>query len=330
MTLHGYDESARLLMAALSSMSQDVTATAAERFAVLMDLVDACRWIPLWPELVAATEEAIALAEQMGDVELVAGAATAPTVGALWQSAPQGEVNGTIVRALRWCLERLEDGATRSRVMLSLANETYFVSDYDERRRLVDGAMAIAQRLGDDRLSLDAYQVAFQALWCSRTGTERLGWSTRAIPSPSDSTCPASAPSASHCGWLVLANLELPWQAMAGRFDVCAELIAEIDQAGSQMSLDAAADARSDADPGTRVLARLAPYAGRNCSAGSGNARPGGCLPRPRRAGDGRCPGSDPARRPGRRPDGGVVHTAGRAVAGRSAQDLWLLILSAR
>jgi DNA-binding SARP family transcriptional activator len=382
--LHAHDESARLLTAALSSMSQDAAATAQDRLGVLMSLIDACRWVPLWPELVAATQDAIALAEQIGDVELVAAAATAPTVGALWQSAPQGEVNSTTVEALRWCLTRLEPGATRCRVMLSLANELYFGSDYDERRQLVDDAMAMARGIGDDRLMLDAYQIGFQALWCSRTAPERLVWVDQAIAIADrigahrehvvcmtlrattcgelglvDELAEAAATARRGAirrrlayGLLVLASLELPWRAMAGRFDACTELIAEIEQAGSQMTLEAAADARSDASMvmalwqgegaqvapllagieggplpitatvisyflrggdadgarahyekyaidlehetwfsmlcwcnaaevavamddaglGARVYAKLEPYAGRNCSAGSGNA----------------------------------------------------------
>ena len=152
-------------------MDDDRAAAPLDRYEVLMELVDAYRWTADWPELVRTVEQAVTIAEQIGDIELVAQAAVSTTVGALWQSARHGGAHPEIIAALRRCLERLPsaDHPTRCRVMLSLANELYYGATFGERQALVDEALAMAERLGDERLLLDANQIAFAALWTSDT-----------------------------------------------------------------------------------------------------------------------------------------------------------------
>src|SRR3712207_6272722 len=136
-----------------------------------MELMAAYRWSAMWNELTATVEQAIRVATDMGDPVRVAEAAIATTQGALWQSAPRGEVHEEIVGALRRSLETLppEDSPLRCRCMLSLANELYYATTYDERRALVDEGLAMARRIGDPALLMDACQVAFVSLWCPRT-----------------------------------------------------------------------------------------------------------------------------------------------------------------
>ena len=137
----------------------------------------------MWPQLIEVVGRAIDLAESLGDLGLVAGAATAPTVGAIWQSAPPGQVNERVVAALRGCLVRLpaQDGVDRCRVMLSLANELYYGSTLAERMALVEEALAMAQRLGDKALLLHGNMVGFAALWVSATAEQRLTRVTQAM-----------------------------------------------------------------------------------------------------------------------------------------------------
>ena len=148
-----------------------------------MGLVEAARWAAQWPELTRTVEEAIDVAESMADADLVARAAIATTQGTLWTSAAPGQLNDRVIGALRRSLDRLPavDGALRCRAMLGLANELYYGSSYEERRALVDEARAMARRLDDPALLLDACQISFVALWAASTAPERLGFATEAM-----------------------------------------------------------------------------------------------------------------------------------------------------
>ncbi|SES48252.1 Transcriptional regulatory protein, C terminal [Pedococcus cremeus] len=279
--LHAHDQSAELLVAALDVMVDDPDATDRDRYDVLLQLVDAWRWLGRWNELVRTVEQAIDVAERIGDVELVSRAAISPTLGALWQSGGHGEVHEKVVAALRRCLDRLpaEDSALRCRTMLGLANELYYGATFEERRALVDEALAMARRIDDDALLLDACQIAFSALWSPRTTRERLGLvqeaielarrldheralvvslTLRAVVEGELGMVEQMWHSAAVArreverlrlpyGLIVLDSLELPWLAMAGRFDECEERMERIVRLDQQMSLQQSADATAGA-----------------------------------------------------------------------------------
>lgn len=262
-------------------MADDPAAQTLDRYDVLMQLVDAYRWTARWPELVEAEEAAVRAAQEIGDVELVSRAACSATLGALWQSAPYGEVNATVVAALRWCLERLpaEDSPGRCRTMLGLANELYSGATFEERLALIEEALAMAERLGDDELLLDANQVGFTALWCSSTAERRLRFATRAAELAAalgreqayvvsttlravvaaelgdiDQMWAAAAAARAEAerlriafGIIVLDSLTLPWLAMAGRFDACEEVMDRIERLAGQVSIENAGDALAEA-----------------------------------------------------------------------------------
>ncbi|HEY7717739.1 MAG TPA: BTAD domain-containing putative transcriptional regulator [Pedococcus sp.] len=279
--LYAYEQAEDLLRAALRAMEDDPDATSRDRYDVLMQLADTYRWLARWPDLVATVERAIEVADALGDVELLAEAATSTTLGALWQSGAHGQVHGPVVAALRRCLELLpaEDGPTRCRVMLSLANELYYGSTFEQRRALVDEAVAMARRLGDDALLLDACQIAFAALWCPRTAPERLGHITEAVALAErlgreralvvcltqrtvvegelglvDRMWDSAAKARDLAervrlpyGLLVLDGLELPWLAMAGRFEEAQAHMERIQRLDQQLSLPQSADATAGA-----------------------------------------------------------------------------------
>jgi len=279
--LYAYEQSAELLRSALEAMPLDSGATPRERYDVLLHLVDAYRWSAMWPELTRTVEEAVEVAEVMGYPELVAQAAISTTQGALWQSAAHGQVHESIVSALRGSLEALppEDGALRCRAMLGLANELYYGATFEERRALVDEALAMARRLGDDDLLLDACQIAFVSLWQSQTAPERLALADEAVALAaklgSERAFVVSATLRAVVlgelgrtaemwtavevarreaerlrlpyGLIVLDSLALPWKAMAGDFDECAALIERIRSLDAQITLEQSEDATAGA-----------------------------------------------------------------------------------
>ncbi len=61
--------------------------------------------------------------------------------------------------------------------MLGLANELYYGASFEERRALVEQALAMARRLGDDALVLDACEVGF-VVAVARPTPPSCGWSS--------------------------------------------------------------------------------------------------------------------------------------------------------
>ena len=279
--LHAYEESADLLRSALETLPQDPDSTARERYDVLMDLGDAQRWSGDWEGLVGTAEAAIAVADELADVELLGRAATMTSVGALWQSGPHGAVNTTVVEALRRALAGLppDDGGLRCRIMLGLALEIYYGSTFDERMALVEEGLAMARRLGDDGLLLDACQLAFVAVWrpataefrrdlvtegmelAHRLGNERAYVVTTTLRAVVAGELGLVEEMWEHSvvardwaqrlrlpyGLIVLDSMELPWLAMAGRFDECVERMEDIVRLDQEMTLSQTEDATAGA-----------------------------------------------------------------------------------
>ncbi|HQR27041.1 MAG TPA: hypothetical protein PLP61_08395, partial [Nocardioides sp.] len=218
----------------------------------LMGLAEAHRWRGDWASLLNAVEQATAVADQIGDVRLLGRAASAMTIGALWRSAPAGQVNEDVVAALRRSLAELPaaDDPLRSRVMLALANELHYGATFEERTALVEQALAMARRLDHPGAVMDAALVGFMALWRPDTAEQRLDLATEAMAIAStlgaerSFTVAATLTAVAHgelgqvqqmgetgalardyaerlripYGVMVLDALEVPWLAMAGRF----------------------------------------------------------------------------------------------------------------
>jgi DNA-binding SARP family transcriptional activator len=259
--LHAHDESAALLSAASQAQRRDPHATDEDRWGLLMQLLDALRWAGRWQEVVEAEMEAVALAERLGDDDRVAAAASSMTLG-LWPSAPFGQTNAVVVGALHRCLERLPDGDSRARclVLLSLANELYFEVPLDQRQEWVEMALAMARRLDDPGLGIDARMVAQISLFSPATADQRLSWLTeatelaeavgderrlavaatlRAVVEAELGRVPqlraALAVAQREAGRLrhqyalmILEAIEVPWLAMAGREQECDERLSRM------------------------------------------------------------------------------------------------------
>jgi hypothetical protein len=270
--LHAYDEAAELLERAVTATEDDPEATPAARYDLLLRLMDAYRWAARLPQLVGTVERAVAVGKQMRDPEAVARAAIATSRDGLWRSAPPGQVNDVVVSALRGSLERLppEDGELRCLTMLALANELWHDTSYQERRALCDEALAMARRIADPGLLLDACQIAFVGMWHAENTAERLALATEAQELARDlgeeqafvvsatlrtvvlcelgrrAEMLAQAEVARQAARrlrisyaeLVLDGLEVPWQALAGRFDECERLAGNIRDVSGRISHD--------------------------------------------------------------------------------------------
>ncbi|GAA3614221.1 BTAD domain-containing putative transcriptional regulator [Microlunatus ginsengisoli] len=275
--LHAHEQASALLADALVSMDADPEAGELDRYEALIALIDAYRWSAQWQPLIAAAEQAIAVADRLGDVRLLAQAATSPTIGVLWQSAPLGEVHTVIVDALRRSLAGLPttDDPMRCRVMLSLANELYFGATFEERSALVEESLAMATRLGDRRLLLDAHQIAFPTLWCPATARDRLRHATESARLAEElgeelafvvsatlravvlgelgeieqmwTAIDVARAEARRLrvpfGEVVLDGLELPWRAMRGEFDLAEALLNDIARRAAVISVEQSGDA---------------------------------------------------------------------------------------
>ena len=275
--LHAHEQAAELLGEGLRAMADDPAADALDRYDLLIALIDAQRWAAQWPSLIETAEQAIAVADELGDVRLLAQAATAPTIGVLWQSAPLGQVHAGVVDALRRSLDGLPsaDDPLRCRVMLSLANELYYGATFEERSALVEESLAMARRLADRRLLLDANQIAFPALWCPSTGEDRLRYAEESaalarelgeelayVVSETLRAVVLSELGRVEEMWasidaargearrlripfaeVVLDGLELPWRGMAGEFDIAEELLKDVARRAGEISVEQSGDA---------------------------------------------------------------------------------------
>jgi hypothetical protein len=186
-----------------------------------------------------------------------------------------------VVAALRRSLDRLpdEDDPLRCRVMLGLANELYYAAGHEEREALAEEALAMAHRLGDPRLQLEMYQLAYTALWARHTTERRLEYAASAIEiarqlDDERALVVAQVQRCVACGeigrvdemWslqaeaheraerlrlpyalLVLDNLAIAWKAMAGEFEECERLLGELHRLAAQLSLPQTEDALAGA-----------------------------------------------------------------------------------
>ena len=275
--LNAHETRVELLLSAVAAQADDTTATWIDRYETLLDLVDGYRWTNDWSRLVPTVVEAIGLADQAGDLVRLARAATAPTVGAIGRSGPSGPLRSAVVDALQRCLEQLppDDGPERCRVLLSLANEQFEDTSPAEREALVEEAQAMARRLDDWSLRLDADLVGFAATWRPATTERRLAWAEEALALATtlgdeqsqvvaatmravalgelgrlaamwDAVrIAADAAERLHIpfGLLVLESLTLPWAAMAGDTGRTAEQLARITALQERMALHESDDA---------------------------------------------------------------------------------------
>ncbi|HEU5037333.1 MAG TPA: BTAD domain-containing putative transcriptional regulator [Nocardioides sp.] len=266
-----YVESLEMLEHALRAQDADPGSDDRARFGLLTDLADVLRRAGRWIELRGVTHEAVEVADELGDVELLIEAGVMTSTGALWQAAAHAEVDSTVVDALRRALDQLPSGddPRRCRTMLALAGEIYYGSTPQEREALCEEAVAMAHRIGDPELTLSACLNAAIAVWRGGTARWRLDLTTEAVDIARElgdgisltSALTLQAVAAGELGelaimdeaisvaraeadrlrhiyaQLVLDSLEVSWSAMRGRFDEVEKIIGHMQAIGEVVSI---------------------------------------------------------------------------------------------
>ncbi|WP_193611262.1 BTAD domain-containing putative transcriptional regulator [Nocardioides lijunqiniae] len=174
-----YDEEARLLRRAVGWQELDLGSGDDQRFELLMMLADACRWSADWQGVSDAVDDAVSVAERLGDPVLAARAAISTMEGALWQVRPFGVVHRPVVEALERALVALPEAerGLRCRAQLALAMELYYGGDSPRIDALVAEALAIAEAEHDEpRLRAVAYLGAFSARSRADAVLDRAGY----------------------------------------------------------------------------------------------------------------------------------------------------------
>ncbi|HSU01425.1 MAG TPA: BTAD domain-containing putative transcriptional regulator [Nocardioides sp.] len=182
-TRNAYGVASDLLASALACLEQDPEATLEDRYRLLMERTDTHRWQGDWITLLDTAMAAIEVAERLDDVCRLADAASSMTIGALWQSPAHGADHPVVIAALRRSLDELPPAEVerRCRALVALAAEAYYKSPPAEREALVEEALALARRTGDDALLLHTLLIGYVATWRPATADLRLALGLEAI-----------------------------------------------------------------------------------------------------------------------------------------------------
>ena len=168
-------------MGALSALDDDPAATEEERYDVLCGLARAHQ---LTDDLVRMRETVHrALAVAGGDPHRELAAVGLLVNKALWQNGSYGQVDPVVVATIRRCLDVLPagDSVVRCRAMVGLATEIYYDSSIREREALCEQALAMARRLGDDRVLLDTLLAVPLGTWSPASAELRHSLTAEAV-----------------------------------------------------------------------------------------------------------------------------------------------------
>ncbi|MCD4532830.1 AAA family ATPase [Nocardioides sp. cx-169] len=181
--LFAFHEEAGLLAEALASQRVDASSTDLERFDLLERRATACRLSSDWDQAATAVIEAIAMAERMDRPELAARAATSLPEGSIWHVQRYGTVSADLVHALHRCLALADpdDVVLRCRLLLTIAQESYYIATHDELDTYVEQALAIADEVPDPELQCLALQQAYSARWRPGTVQWRIDIASRGL-----------------------------------------------------------------------------------------------------------------------------------------------------
>ncbi len=171
--LYAYDEAVALLSGALGALDDDPEATDEERFDLLCALARAHQLTDDLVRLREAVHRALAVAG--GDPHRELSAVGLLVTKALWQSGSFGQIDDVVVATIRRCLAGLPagDSEVRCLAMTALAIEIYYDSSVREREALCEQALAMARRLGDDRVLLDTLLAVPLGTWSPASADQR-------------------------------------------------------------------------------------------------------------------------------------------------------------
>ncbi|WP_432826944.1 ATP-binding protein [Dactylosporangium sp. CA-092794] len=173
--MHGYEEAAALLTAAVAAQDRDRECAPAERYDLSMAWADACRWAGDRERQLAALDRAGRAADALGDVTRLARACVGAAEGSVWTIRDVFVVHAPAVSALRRVLRGLPagDGDLRCRALLTLAGELHFADARPEREALAGEGLAMARRIGDPALLAWAAATAGVAIWSADNVADR-------------------------------------------------------------------------------------------------------------------------------------------------------------
>ncbi|MEP9365348.1 BTAD domain-containing putative transcriptional regulator [Nocardioides sp. CN2-186] len=268
--VYAYVEALEMLEYALRAQDEDPGSDPRARFELLHDLAQVLQRAGRWIELGDVAHEAIEVADEIGDLELLIRAGEMTSTGSLWTPAG-GVVDDEIVGALRRALDQLpdEDNQLRCRAMLALAGEIYHGAAAQEREALAEEAIAMARRLGDPALTAAACLKATIAIWHPSTVDLRLELSQRAAaiarelgdPTSLASALTLAAVAAGELGdipvldecvanaraeadrvrhvyaHILLDSIETGWSAMRGQFDEAGKHVEHLASIGEVVSI---------------------------------------------------------------------------------------------
>lgn len=275
-----HDEAVELTATALAAVADDPDADLRDRLHVREQHAEALRragrWTELREQVRALVREGSGLPDPEG-LERLVDAVTLSIDGALWQTSEQGHVDEGLVGALRSALRRLPEGDSpaRCRVMVALVDEVYYVAPAHERDALTEEALAMARRLGDDRLLLWCCLTVATSCWRAGNAEQRHALLEEALalalalgePVSRSSATTLLAAVSQELGrigemeqWvaeglrlardlrhryaeMVLLALDLPWAAMRGEDDRLARGLVEIERVVGSLSLAMGSDA---------------------------------------------------------------------------------------
>jgi DNA-binding SARP family transcriptional activator len=183
MEVHAAEEAAAHHRSALALVDADPEATPRDRWDLLVGYADACRWSTRLVEMMDAIDEAVLIADRLGEPAMVVGAASVAADGSVWQVRAYGVVNDAVVAAMRRALDNLpsDDSELRCRLLLQLAGELFYANRPAEVDALVEEGLAMARRLGDRRLLLSVLTYGFCTSWRRGTVTTRRSMATEAV-----------------------------------------------------------------------------------------------------------------------------------------------------
>lgn len=273
--LYAYDEAVDLLAGALTALDDDPAGSDEDRYDLLLALG---RSHLLTDDLVRLREtvhRALAVAGADPDRELEAVGLL--VTKALWMSSSFGQVDATVVATTKRCLDTLPagDSEVRCRAMMALATEIYYDSTVQERAALSEQALAMARRLGDERVLLDVLLTVPLSTWSPATADARHALTGEAVElarrlgdGVALSTAFAlHATAASESGrvesllelieearaqatqerqlfaQMFLDGLEIPWRAMRGELDRAQLLTADMTALAERIGVPQAGDA---------------------------------------------------------------------------------------